>query len=83
MEVDSVAAGGSAPTGSAQRSTMLQPFTLKTTPALQVTAATQGVDVNDHNALEQWCKQPVANNLQVWRQPYKAWTTEFSQYDVS
>ena len=31
-----------------------------------MTAATQGVDVNDHNALEQWCKQPVANNLQVF-----------------
>ena len=22
--------------------------------------------MNDHNALEQWCKQPVANNLQVF-----------------
>ena len=66
MEVDSVAASGAAATGSAQRSTMLQPFTLETTPALQVTAGSQGVDVNDHNALEQWCKKPVTNNLQVF-----------------
>ena len=61
MEVDSVAASGAALTGSNQCSTMLQPFTLETTPALQVTASSQGVDVNDYNAL-----QPVANNLQVF-----------------
>ena len=66
MEVDSVAAGGAAATGSTQRSTMLQPFTLEATPALQVTAGSQGVDVNDQNALEQWCKKPVTNNLQVF-----------------
>ena len=60
------AASGAAAKGSAQRSTMLQRFTLETTPALQVTAGSQGVDMSDHNALEQWCKKPVTNNLQVF-----------------
>ena len=66
MDVDSAAASGAAASGLISRSTMLQPFTLETTAALQVTAGPQGVDVNDHNALEQLCKQPVQNNLQVF-----------------
>ena len=45
---------------------LLQPFSYQTEAALSVTAGALGVDINDHNAIEAWKRQPVANNAEVF-----------------
>ena len=45
---------------------LLQPFTLQDQAALEVTAAEVGVNVQDHNAVQEWLAAPVQNNRAVF-----------------
>ena len=45
---------------------LLQPFTLQDQAALEITAAEIGVNIQDHNAVQQWLAAPVQNNRAVF-----------------
>ena len=46
--------------------TFLQPFSLQDEAALSSTAAELGINVADHNAVQQWLNQPVGSNRDVF-----------------
>ena len=47
--------------------TLLQPFSLQDEAALEVTAGALGVNIQDHNAVQQWLDAPVGTNRDMFR----------------
>ncbi|CAE7236382.1 unnamed protein product [Symbiodinium sp. CCMP2592] len=47
-------------------SSLMQPFSLQRDAALSVTAEAFGVDINQQNAVQEWCNTPIQTNQQVF-----------------
>ena len=63
MEVDTAGEEASSSAGPS----LLQPFSYQDEAAIQVTAGALGVDINNHNALEQWKASPVQSKEEVFQ----------------